>query len=100
MPLRISSKLLLGFLFATLLLSFSHESPAQAVNGTLLGTVTDETGASAANARVIAAETSSGTKHESVTNESGNYTFPDMSPGSCSVTVEAQSFKTSPTCNL
>ena len=31
--------------------------------------------------------------HESVTNESGNYTFPDMPPGTYSVTAEANGFK-------
>ncbi len=31
--------------------------------------------------------------HEATTNESGNYTFPDMQPGPYSVTVEAKGFK-------
>jgi hypothetical protein len=93
MTLRVSAKRLLGVLFASLLLCFSHASPGQAVNGTLLGTVTDLTGAVVANAKVIATETSTGTTHESVTNNSGNYTFPDMPPGPYSVTVTANGFK-------
>jgi len=65
----------------------------QAVNGTLLGTVTDNTGASLANAKVTVTEVGTGAIHESVTNESGNYTFPDLQPGTYSITVEAKGFK-------
>ncbi len=65
----------------------------QAVSGTLLGSVTDSTGASVAAAKVTATEAATGLIHESVTNESGNYTFPDMTPGVYSVTVEAKGFK-------
>jgi hypothetical protein len=65
----------------------------QAVNATLLGTITDSTGATVPNAKVTATETTTGLIHESVTNESGNYTFPDMPPGKYSVTVEAKGFK-------
>jgi hypothetical protein len=65
----------------------------QAVSATLLGTVTDSSGAAIAKARVTATETSTGAIHESVTNDSGNYTFPDLTPGRYSVTVEASGFK-------
>jgi Carboxypeptidase regulatory-like domain len=65
----------------------------QAVNGTLLGTVTDPSGATVAGAKVTATEVSTGVIHVSVTNESGNYTFPDMQPGKYSVTTEATGFK-------
>jgi hypothetical protein len=65
----------------------------QAVSGTLLGSVTDSTGASVAAAKVTATEAATGLIHESMTNESGNYTFPDMTPGVYSVTVEAKGFK-------
>ncbi len=84
---------LLGSLLAMLFVSIAQPLAGQAVNGTLLGTVTDATGASVAGAKVTATETSTGSLHESTTNESGNYTFPDMQQGSYSVTVEAKSFK-------
>src|SRR6516165_32441 len=88
-----ASRALLGALLATVILTLSPMSFGQAVNGTLLGTVTDSTGASVANAKVIATATSTGALHESTTNESGNYSFPDMQPGPYSVTVEAKGFK-------
>ena len=65
----------------------------QAVNGTLLGTVTDASGATVAGAKVIATQASTGSVHQSTSNESGNYTFPDLPPGNYSVTVEAPGFK-------
>src|SRR5260370_19273690 len=66
---------------------------SQAVNGTLLGTVTDATGAVVPNVRVTITETSTGTTRSGVSNESGNYTFPDLPPGSYSVSVEQTGFK-------
>ncbi len=63
------------------------------MNGTLLGTVTDPTGATVASASVKATETSTSAVHESMTNESGNYTFPDLQPGTYTVTVEVTGFK-------
>ena len=66
----------------------------QAVNATLLGTVTDATGASVPSAKVTITEVNTGISHTGQTNESGNYTFPDMPPGLYSVTIEASGFKT------
>jgi len=76
-----------------LLLSSSPFTFGQAVSATLLGTVTDTTGAIIAKAKVLATETSTGAVHESITNDSGNYTFPDIQPGRYTVTVEANGFK-------
>ncbi len=80
-------------LVLTLLLCLSQASSGQAVNGTLLGTVNDATGAAVSNAKVVATQTSTGAIHESLTNESGNYTIPDLQPGPYSVAVEAPGFK-------
>jgi hypothetical protein len=66
---------------------------AQAVNGTLLGTITDSSGANVAGAKVQAVESATGAIHESVSNESGNYTFPDMQPGTYAISAEASGFK-------
>ena len=81
------------YIVSLLVLSLSAPLFGQAVNGTLLGTVTDPSGATVAGAKVTATEVSTGVIHVSVTNESGNYTFPDMQPGKYSVTTEATGFK-------
>ena len=65
----------------------------QAVNATLLGTVTDSSGAPVANAKVLLTETNTGIIHNSQTNESGNYVLPDLPPGTYSVTAELAGFK-------
>jgi len=65
----------------------------QAVNGTLLGTITDGTGASAPNAKVTITEVNTSISRTANTNESGYYAFPDLPPGTYDVSVELQGFK-------
>ena len=66
---------------------------AQVVNATLLGTVSDASGAVVANAKVAALEQGTGVVHVTETNGSGNYVFPDMPPGTYTITVEVTGFK-------
>ena len=66
---------------------------SQAVNATLLGTVTDSSGAVVPNAKVTVTEVNTGVNRSGQTNESGNYTFPDLAPGQYMVTVESSGFK-------
>jgi hypothetical protein len=73
--------------------SASQSVYAQAVSATLVGTVTDSTGAGVTGAKIDILEVATGISHETLTNESGNYTFPDLTPGTYSVSVEAKGFK-------
>jgi hypothetical protein len=66
---------------------------AQAVSGTIVGTVTDPTGAAVANVPVTIVLAGQDTVHTSVTNESGNFTEPNLPPGTYSVSVVATGFK-------
>src|SRR5208337_4393510 len=66
---------------------------AQAVSASLVGTISDSTGAGVVGAKVTILEVATGISRETVANESGNYTFPDLTPGTYSVTVEAKGFK-------
>jgi len=66
---------------------------AQAVNGTIVGTVTDPSGATIANAQVTIVLNGQNTVYTSVTNESGNFTEPDLPPGTYAVTIVAPGFK-------
>ncbi|HWY48775.1 MAG TPA: carboxypeptidase regulatory-like domain-containing protein [Bryobacteraceae bacterium] len=66
---------------------------SQTVNGTLVGTATDPTGAVVPNAKVIITETNTNTIHSGQTNESGNFIFPNLAPGIYSVAIEATGFK-------
>jgi hypothetical protein len=66
---------------------------SQAVSATLLGTVTDTSGAVVPKAKVTVTEVSTSTSRTGSTNESGNYTFGNLAPGRYSVTVESAGFK-------
>ena len=69
-------------------LSFS-----QAVNGTIVGTVTDSQGGSIANAKITLVETNTKIVRTRQTNESGSYGFPDLPPGTYSVEAQTAGFK-------
>jgi hypothetical protein len=81
--------LLLG-LVGTLTTAWVH---AQAVSASLVGTISDSTGAGIVGAKVTILEVSTGISRYTTTNESGNYTFPDLTPGTYGVTIEANGFK-------
>src|SRR3989441_4154039 len=67
---------------------------AQAARGTMLGRVTDPVDALILGAKVEATNVDTGVKFSSVTNRSGDYTFPLLVPGSYSIKVEHPGFKT------
>ena len=91
--LSASSFLCIAILIGTIFLGFSAPVMGQAVNATVLGTVTDSSGASVANVKVTITETNTGIARTSQTNESGNYVFPDLPPGTYTVTAEQAGFK-------
>ncbi len=82
-----------AFLVALLFLSLSQSVFAQAVNGTLLGTVTDPTGAVVPNAKVTIVLTGQSVEHSTATNGSGDYTVPDLPSGTYTIIVVATGFK-------
>src|SRR5215472_7125933 len=65
----------------------------QAVNGSLVGTITDSSGATIPNAKVTITESQTGVSRTANTNESGNYSFADVPPGTYAVTAEQPGFK-------
>ena len=71
-----------------------YSSKAQEARGTLLGRVSDTSGAVIAGANVRATNVDTGVHFSSVTNKTGDYTFPLLLPGSYTVTVEHPGFKT------
>jgi hypothetical protein len=61
--------------------------------GTLLGTVTDNSGAVVANASVDVTNTATNITNHVQTTSSGDYTVPYLQPGSYRVTVQASGFQ-------
>ncbi len=76
-----------------ILAAFPDPLAGQAVNATLLGTVQDSTGAAVANAKVTITEMNTNISRTAQTNDSGNYVFPDLPPGTYKVTAEQTGFK-------
>ena len=68
---------------------------AQTTTGSIVGTVTDTTGAMVANATVTISNVDTGITTKTVTDSSGNYVVTPLAVGHYSVTVEAPGFKKS-----
>ncbi|MBI3472103.1 MAG: TonB-dependent receptor [Candidatus Solibacter usitatus] len=83
---------LLSALAAGLLLAAIPALP-QAVTATLLGNVTDSSGASVPGAAVVATEVNTGIARRVSTNQEGIYALPYLTPGSYRVDIEASGFK-------
>jgi len=66
----------------------------QAVYGSILGTITDPSGAAVANAKVTVTDQRKGTSETTTTNDSGNYTVTHLIPDVYTVRVEGSGFKT------
>ena len=62
-------------------------------NGTILGTVTDNSGAVVANAKVDVINIGTGVASHTETSADGNFTVPYLAPGGYRVTVEAPGFQ-------
>ncbi|MGC2660150.1 MAG: carboxypeptidase regulatory-like domain-containing protein [Bryobacteraceae bacterium] len=66
---------------------------AQRDLGTVTGTVTDPQGAAVPNAKVTILNIATNVSYDTVTNESGVYSRPALTPGTYAVTVEAPGFQ-------
>ncbi|MCZ2155792.1 MAG: TonB-dependent receptor [Bryobacterales bacterium] len=86
-------RLRLLFIAVTLVLTASLLM-GQAVTGSMVGTVLDSSGAAVPGAKVTITEMKTGLARSTTTNESGNYSFPALEPGTYRVTVEREGFRT------
>jgi hypothetical protein len=80
-------------LVAAVCAALAGTAAAQAVRGTLLGTVHDAQGAAVPGATVTAVETQTNISRSVVTNPSGNYVFANMKDGLYRVEAELTGFK-------
>lgn len=86
--------ILVGLTVGLLLLP-SQRSLAQEFRATLTGQVTDPTGAVIAKAKVTATNNDTGSTYTDATSNAGVYFIPYVLPGTYTVKVEAEGFKTS-----
>src|SRR5206468_11840217 len=87
------SSLMLSIVGA-LLLAVTNQSFAQDVNASLSGTVTDPSGAAVPNAKLTLTNEATGFQFSFVSDEAGNYSFRNLTPGKYSLSVSAGGFKT------
>lgn len=80
-----------AFLFAVF--AFGSVAHAQSVRGTILGTVTDASGAVVAKATITAVQTATGLTRSEVTSDSGEYSIQQLPVGIYRVTAEQTGFK-------
>ncbi len=81
-----------NFLIVVLLALVPTIAPAQVLYGTLVGNVTDQTGAPIPNARVEAFNTSNGQLKSATTDDRGAYFFNDLQTGTYKVTIASAAF--------
>lgn len=79
--------------FVLLFLAYSSIGFGQAVNANLVGTVTDPTKAAIPGATVTITETKSGATKSTQTNESGNFDFEALQPGTYDIVAGQSGFK-------
>lgn len=75
-------------------------APAQAVYGSIVGTVTDPNGAAVPNAKVTVTNIRKGTSDTVTTNGDGNYSATHLIPDVYGVKVEVANFKTADVPNI
>ncbi|MBV9084281.1 MAG: carboxypeptidase regulatory-like domain-containing protein, partial [Acidobacteriaceae bacterium] len=75
-----------------LILLVKASTYAQAVNGTVVGTITDETRAVVPEAQVTITEANTNVSRAATTDANGYYSFPNLPPGSYNVKVARQGF--------
>ena len=87
------SRLVLYFFFVILVAAFGAAAAfGQAVNGSIVGTVKDSSGGVVPGAKVTVTNTSQNVSRSAKTDHSGNYSFPDVAPGTYKVAVEMPGF--------
>jgi len=92
MPLTRARWSLLGLLFVACLL-FPTLLAAQGTTGRILGRVSDPSGAVLSKVKVTATNDATNVSQNGLTNDSGDYVFPDLTVGTYSLTFDLGGFK-------
>lgn len=79
---------------AAAVIALSLAALGQTVNGRILGSVTDQSGAAVPGASVTITDVQRGVSRNLTTDADGDYVAPDLSPGTYKVHVESKGFRT------
>jgi hypothetical protein len=88
-------RMVLAFVFLT-----AAALVAQTFRGTILGTVTDSTGAAVSGAKVIIRNANTGLERTTLTSGDGTYSVPELPVGTYNITVTQTGFQTSVTSTV
>ena len=80
-------------LLLAVLLSFAATVSAQTFRGTILGTISDTSGAVVAGAKVTVRNVNTGLERSTQTSADGSYSLPELPIGSYDVTVTLKGFQ-------
>ena len=75
------------------LFALSSIAFAQRDLGTITGTITDQQGAAVPNAKITIKDDATGVSYDTVSNETGSFTRPSLTPGTYTVTAVAAGFQ-------
>src|SRR4051812_6227319 len=93
-PLRRSGLPFMGVLTSILLLTFAGgHAQAQVLFGTMVGSVTDPSGAAIPQATVKVIESSTNDSRTAQTNDSGGYTISTVPPGTYQIEITKSGFR-------
>ncbi len=90
----------LSIVFFLVILLAAINLPAQTFRGTILGTVTDPSGAVLPGAKVTARNTGTGLERSTETSADGSYSLPELPIGTYTVTITLAGFETSVTSGV
>src|ERR1700694_2152162 len=93
--MKIKAFVLLGTLAAFVVLGTMGTplASAQAVYGSIFGTITDPSGAAVAGAKVTVTSATKGTTFDATTNSDGNYSVTHLIPDTYNIRAEGSGFK-------
>ena len=97
---RLGARWSLRFLAFSAVVFIFASLQAFAQEATIVGTVTDQSGAVVANAKVTATNTDTGVARTSTTNDAGQYVIPEVHIGHYNVKAEASGLKVAEKTNL
>lgn len=83
----------IGLMLLVSCVSLATLSWGQSGRGTLTGSVTDSSGAVVPNAALTLTETRTGSSYKAVASGQGLFTFPELNPGSYTLSASAPSFR-------
>jgi hypothetical protein len=101
-PIFIASIFIAPIFIASIVVVILFCLPAstQTTAGRVLGTVSDQSGAAVAGARVLVTDTQRGESRTLTTDDSGGYVAPELLPGNYKIQVGAKGFKTTERPNV